>query len=614
MNAKHTAESKKAAARPVPHRIGVLLSGALGLVALSTASTARAAEVGAAIDEAVAVHVTSGGFSQLGDAVSKVVPETLAIEASSGELECAASDATPLAWSLDALDIDLTIDHVSIDTNAGGIDLSVYATLNSSESALTVQGDCTVLTDLDETCGLQLPTTAMTVTMAVDITETDGIFDVSVTDPTFDISPIGNPLSDCTFASAVGTMLGQDPELLSTLIASLVAPELDALGPSLEQPLEDALNSLQIETSVDLLGTPLDIELYPSALTLDEAGLVLGLGAQLVPGSVSDCVDSSAGSTLREVGWPSFESTAPDSDLPYDAGVFLGADFLDHALYTVWASGALCMDAGALAGDFIPGGLNTDFLGALLGDEFKELFPEAQPVTLLLSSPRPPTGAFDDDGAPLHIVADALTIDLYAEFEYRQARIFQVEGVADIGLDITIEDNTLATALVIDDPAVDFTETYHELIGPGFSGGLAGLVGTVLTSLIPSDLLPSLALPDLLGVEINSLIWLPSADESWQGGFVSIDTSNVTPVELAGCSLDGVGCDGGDLGIELDLETLLGCSADTGLGCDDSTCATGGSHPVVVRAVRGRLALGFVVMASLLGLRRRRDQPDRKRR
>ncbi len=272
------------------------------------------------------------------------------------------------------------------------------------------------------------------------------------------------------------------------------------------------------------------------------------------------------------------------------------------------------MDAGALAGDFIPGGLNTDFLGALLGDEFKELFPEAQPVTLLLSSPRPPTGAFDDDGAPLHIVADALTIDLYSEFEYRQARIFQVEGVADIGLDITIEDNTLATALVIDDPAVDFTETYHELIGPGFSGGLAGLVGTVLTSLIPSDLLPSLALPDLLGVEINSLIWLPSADESWQGGFVSIDTSNVTPVELAGCSLDGVGCDGGDLGIELDLETLLGCSADTGLGCDDSTCATGGSHPVVVRAVRGRLALGFVVMASLLGLRRRRDQPDRKRR
>jgi hypothetical protein len=591
--------------RAGPARIHRIV-GALSLASSAVvAPIAHGAAVGDPIDEAVAVHVSTAGFDQLGEAVARVVPEVITIEASSGALECAESDRTPLDWSLDPVDVYLSIDEVGIDTTAGDIVISVYATLASSASALTVLGDCTVLTDLDETCGLELPTTAMNITMNVDITETDGVFDVTVTDPAFDISPVVNPLSDCTFASAVGTILGQDPELLSTLIASLVAPELAALGPSLEAPLEDALNGLQLDSSVDLLGTPLDISLYPSALTLDEQGLVLGLGAELVPGSVSDCVDSSAGSDLAEVGWPTLDGTAPDSTLPYDAGIFLGADFLDHALYTVWASGALCLDAGALAADFIPGGLNTDFLGALLGEDFEALFPEAQPITLLLSVPTPMRGAFDDDGAPVHVLVDDLTLDLYSEFEHRQTRIFQVQGKADIGLDVTIDENTLTTALVLDDPAVDFTESYHELIGPGFSDGLAALIGTLLTSLIPADLLPSLALPDLLGVQIDALIWLPNSDQTWQGGFVSIDTSGVEPVELTGCTLDGVGCDGGDLGVELDLETLLGCSGDTSLGCDDSTCATGGSRGLVTRAVRGRVSLGAFVMARLVGRRRR---------
>ena len=137
---------------------------------------------------------------------------------------------------------------------------------------------------------------------------------------------------------------------------------------------------------------------------------------------------------------------------------------------------------------------------------------------------------------------------------------------------------------MLEDPAVDFAETYHELIGPGFSGGIADLVGT-LTTLIPADLLPSLALPDLLGVQINSLIWLPTADETWQGGFVSIDTNGVQPVELTGCSLDGVGCDGGDLRGGARSRTLLGCSADDGLGCDDSACV-----PVAAAVHRARRA------------------------
>ena len=583
----------------------MLIRSVLPLAALLVAAPAMAAEVGDPVDEAIAVHLGASGLDRIGQAVAGVMPESLTIETSSGQEWCAESDAVPLDWALDELDIQLSIDHVAIDTSAGDIALTIYATLASSASQLTVSGDCTVLTDLDEVCAVELPTTAIQVAMAIEIEEDEGVFDVTVGDPSFDISPLGNPLSDCTFASAVGTMLGQDPELLSNLIESLVAPELEALGPTIEEPLEDALSQLQIETSLDLLGTPLDVSLYPSALTLDETGLVLGLGAEVVPGAISDCVDTSGVIDLRETGWPAYGPTAPGSSLPYDAGLYVSADFLDQALYSVWASGALCLDAGDLLGATLPGGLTTDFLGALLGDEFTALFPESKPATLLISTPVPLRGGFDDDGAPLHILADELTIDLYAELEHRQTRVFEVKGDADIGLDISLEDNVLVTGLVLEEPAVDFVESYHELIGPGYSGGLATLVGTLLGSMIPADLLPSIAVPEILGARLDQLVWLPDEDAAWQGGFVLLDLSGVEPVELAGCSLDGFGCDGGDLGVELDLETILGCDTEAGLGCEDSTCATGGSAAVATRAVRGRLAL-LLAMVGGLGLVRRR--------
>jgi len=576
------------------------------LVTALAASPALAADVGDPVDEAIAVHLGSSGLDQLGEAVARVMPEQLRIDASSGQESCAESDAVPLDWSLDQLDILLSIDHVAIDTTDGDIALTIYATMASTASELTVTGDCTVLTELDEVCDVELPTTAIQVSMGIEIVEIEGAFDVTVADPTVDISPLGNPLSDCTFASAIGTMLGQDPLLLSGLIESLVAPELDALGPTIEEPLEDALSQLQIETSLDLLGTTLDVEVYPTALTMDETGLVLGLGATVTPGAISDCVDPSSGIELRDAGWPAFGPTAPGSSLPYDAGLFVGADFLDQALFSVWASGALCLDAGALLGSTLPAGLTTDFLGALLGDEFTALFPESKPATLLISAPVPPRGGFDDDGAPLHILADSLTVDLYAELDHRQTRVFEVQGDADIGLDISLEDNTLVTGLVLEDPAVDFAETYHELIGPGYSEGLAALVGTLLSGLIPTDLLPSIAVPEILGARLDQLIWLPDEDAAWQGGFVLLDLSGVEPIELTGCSLDGFGCDGGDLGVELDLETILGCDTEAGLGCEDSTCTTGASAAVGTRAARGRLAL-LLALVGGLGLRRRRS-------
>ena len=588
-----------------------LLPALLGAALLPLAPQAQAAEVGAAVDEALAVQITNGGLDTLGRAVAGVLPPSIEVLASGGQIACSDSDEVPLDWSLDALDLLVSIDEVAMTTADGRLQLDLYMTLGSTPSSLEVVGDCTVITDLDEVCGVELPTTALRASFGLQIDESEGVFDVTVDSTELYVSPVGNPLSDCTFASAIGTVLGQDPELISNLLLSFVEPELTGLGPTIESSLEDALNGLNIATTVDLLGTSLDIEVYPSLLELEGRGLVLGLGAEVVPGSVSTCVDSSAGSTLFESGWPAFSETAGDSALPVDASVLVGADFLDHTLYTVWATGLLCIDAGAMAEDALGFSLGSGFIGGLAGEPFQELFPDEQPITLTLYGAAPPVSRFSDDGVPIEIVVDDVYLDLYTDLDFRQTRVFRTTASGEIGLDIALDGATLTPALVFDEPPFALRETYSELLPPGYAAGLESLLGTAMGSLLPDDLLPAITLPLPLGIGLDALLFVPTDAGDWQGGHVLIDTSSVAPIELGGCSLDGFGCDGGgDAGIDLDFETILGCSADGGMGCEgdagcgDSTCATAPSS-TRVRAARGRLVmLGMMVMG--LVLRRRR--------
>ena len=102
----------------------------------------------------------------------------------------------------------------------------------SDPSELSVNGDCAVLQDLDEVCDIELPVTSLSATLSVAISEVDGRFDVQATDPVVVISPMGNPLANCTPASAVGTCWVKT-SALSDLILSFVQPELDGVAQSL---------------------------------------------------------------------------------------------------------------------------------------------------------------------------------------------------------------------------------------------------------------------------------------------------------------------------------------------------------------------------------------------
>ncbi len=578
-------------------------SGLLISILALHAAEAQAAAPGDPVPEALAVHLSRGGLDHIGDALQAVIPPTIEVLASSGSLECAAGDARPLSWSLEPLDFQISVDDVVIDPSTGELLVTLYATLNTSTSTLSTSGDCSVLTDLSDTCTVDLPTTALEINFGLAITESAGRFRATARPASLSISPVGNPLSDCTLASAIGTMLGQDPLIISDLLAEAIEPSLDALGPSLETGVEDTLNSLQISTSITLLDAELGLEISPTLLELSERGLVLGLGATVTPDALSDCVDSSGGSSLSGGGWPELSETAGDTTLPYDAGLLLGADFLDHTLYTAWATGVLCLDAGSLLGAIAADGLTTDFIGGLIGDDFEALFPPGGQAWLNIQATEPPTARFTADNPPLHVDLKGMEVELFAVLDHRKVRVFQSAGEADIGLDLRVEEGTLTTALVLQDPAINLEETYTELLGPGYSEGLEALFGTFLGGVIPADMLPTIALPLPLGLAVESLSFVPQAEGRWQGAHARLDLSGVEPAELAGCSLDGFGCDGGSVGVELDVNALLGCDS-AATGCEDTACATA-TPGTRQRAARGRVALIGLLGLGLL-LRRRR--------
>ena len=131
------------------------------IVSLTTlcASPAYGVELGDAVEEAVALHLTGAGLAKIGDMVEGLLPETIEVEAGAGTFECGESDANPLSYDVNELVIRLSADDVQVTTDAGRLELNLFATLWSDSSQLDVSGDCAVLQDLDETCDIALPVT-----------------------------------------------------------------------------------------------------------------------------------------------------------------------------------------------------------------------------------------------------------------------------------------------------------------------------------------------------------------------------------------------------------------------------------------------------------------------
>jgi hypothetical protein len=536
--------------------------------------TAAAGDLDGTVSEAVAVHVTNQGLAQLGDIVEALVPSSFLVEAGGGSFACDDS-GDALSYTLSDLDLLIGVDEVELTAADGALLLTLYGTLSSSAASLDVSGDCSILQDLSETCGVQLPVTALQADLQLDIVQTDDGFDVTASPVVVDISPIGNPLSACTLASAAGTLLGQNPDAISDLILDNIEPSLESLPQTIEDALEGILADLAFETSFELLpGIALGIVMSPALLELSEAGLVVGLGAEILGGDSNPCVDSSAGPQLGGGGWPTFSEQAAGTSLTYDAGVFVGRDFVDHLLWSTWGSGALCLELEDLNG----AALTTGLMASFFGDEVAILFGDAEPALLSIVPNVAPYAVFSDDQPPVAIGLEQLGVEMFTRLDGRALRALRVDIDGEVGVNIALTEGILESELVLDEGSLGYSETYSELLWPGFSAELPSLVDLVLGSFLPEDLLPTVTIPYLLGAELSAVAWHPTPDGDWQGGYVLLETDNVTPLKLGGCSASSIGCGEDSGGIALDLDKLLGCSSsESGFGCEDSGCAAGGT-------------------------------------
>ena len=583
------------------------------LLFLSSLVHAEPLPAGSEIERAVAIHLSQNGLRRLGDGVESLVPAEIPISNLGGDFECDAGSGDLLTYTLDNTELLLTAQNVDIHTENGLLDITLYLTLASTPAQLTVQGNCSFLTDLDDVCDLEIPTTLLVVNMQMALELVDGpdglpVVDATVSDPTFELSPIGNPLDNCTLSNAIGTLLNTDEELLSKLVVGLIEPELAGIGADLETTVEDALDALVIDTSLSLGSGSLELALYPTLLELGDQGLIIGLGGTSVPSQLSDCVVDPGGSEFANSPWPNFDDTAWESSLEYDAGLFLSKDFLDHVLYGVYASGGLCLEVADLGG----AELSTDLFGSIFGESFQALYrDDAQSMAIATRPSQAPTIRFEADGAPLRLDLVDFGLDVYSRLDDRGLRLTRVDLAAEVGIDPGLTNTALAPELIIDTEKIFFVESINEFMEPGYSDGLVDFVPTVLGTFLPEDLLPTIAIPELYGIGLDTVFWEPSATGDWQGGFVLLDLENVEPISAPGCDGGSLGCDGGQ---GIDIEAALGCDGglgceSEGAGCEDSSCSTSPNGPL--RTSRRFLVPNRLVLLGMLGMaclmRRRRD-------
>lgn len=561
------------------------------LVLALWSSAALSATVERGVDAAVAVHLTPGGLGRLGDAIERVVPATFPVEGTVDTFTCDEEDAAPLDYVLSPLDLLLSADEVAVTTSEDAVHVTVYATLGSTAATLDVTGDCAFLEDLDETCQLQIPTIPVEIHLEVALRALGDGIDAIAEPVVVTLAPIPNPVDDCTLSSFVGTLIGQEgnEHLIDELLLAQVQPSLAELPARVEEALEGALDDLAFDTTLDLPGAPLDLSLYPTRIDVDDNGILIGLGATALT-QTTGCVDPSQ-VPLPVAEWPAFGPTAEGTSLEYDAGVFLGRGFIEELMVALWGSGVFCTEVVELADVPVQGA----FVAAFFGDETGTLLGPTTPAKLVLANPTPPDTWFWEDQPVLTFTMDDLTMDLVSEVDFRETRVLQVGIQADLGIDLGVVDGVLAPTLVIEQSAFLFSERYSELVSPGYAANLGELVATVLATVLPDDELATVALPEPLGARLGGIVWRPTPDDQWQGGYALIDVTDVQPLPVAGCSASSFSCDGEGEGI--DVGEALGCNDPEAMGCagEGSSCTTLPAAPFVP-----------LLPAILLVLRRRR--------
>jgi hypothetical protein len=464
---------------------------------------------------------------------------------------------------VEGVEIELEITDIALNPATGAVDVSgeAYIWINEPKNPMFLSAWAEGLGFLsvgDECTGNIDPFIVdLSTSMSMDIIEgpKGRTLDVTVS-PFIWSTDIG--ASDVNLDCTVGDILdlfdfiGID---LIGLVWPLVEPtlndQLDTLRVTLEETVEDAFSQASISTEIDLLGSPLTVAIEPSAVQIAPEGVRLEL-AGYFDTVASDCVAGGPAGSLQTTSPLQNLGTNP-TGVPFDPhlGITVDDDFINSALYAVYASGILCQVIDA---DFegLPIELSTSILGILHPTAYEDLFPESAPLLIALRPGDPPVasvgGAHDVD-----VDIAALELDFYAQLDGRMARLVGTSLDLNTGVDINFDGKTGNLAIDVPISGDDLiTSVTHNEFAPGedqviadsFGGLFDSIVGPLIGGLLADA--TTFAIPSFGAFGLSEAEAAPSgAGGDMVGLFARIgEVPYGDPEGGLGCDKKG-GCDSG---------------------------------------------------------------------
>jgi Synergist-CTERM protein sorting domain-containing protein len=575
---------------------------------------------GSMIDESALVDVTADGFASLEGLVSTFVPpEILLPDVSLYDESCVVVFGAKIcAYTADidvtGLEVTTAIDDLSLTPaqEVLNLDGALVVQLNSATNPATLSYSVTGLgIPISDTCDIYTNPITLTIDGSIELdvepdllgvdVDGDGLADTKLLDAT--VPPIGWTWdaddSDIQLVGCgTGTVIGVLNDALQLFgfdsIYDLILDQIEPNGPDapagqvqtiiddlpaqIEPVIEDLFSTLFISQSLDLLGVPLTLTIWPDEVDVTADGMRVALTSvtDVEPNACMAAWDP--GESVSTASKPPRLGDVP-AGLPFTphAGILLDDDFINQLLYGAWSGGLLCLTLSADNDPFgLPLALDSSLLALIAPNTFTDLFPEKQPLEIR-TEPRSapvvgPPGAHD-----LSVVADPLGLSFITEIDGRRTRLFAIDMAVNVGADLTFDGTTGDLTAVLDLGPGAFTPTvgYNEF-RPAESEAIATSFEVLLTGVIVPIAAPyleglSFALPSLEGIGVVDLdIAAAGPNGDYVGAFVT----------TGAVSYASVGC------------------GDTSKGCDTTSCSGGCSS--------GGGAAAVLTVPLIVALRRRR--------
>jgi hypothetical protein len=235
-----------------------------------------------------------------------------------------------------------------------------------------------------------------------------------------------------------------------------------------------------------------------------------------------------------------------------DINAIIDDDFVNQALYAVWAGGVLCVDTDTDLGLPIP--LSSLVGGLLPADEFEEVF-DLDTLEVAITPTQPPR--FESQGpADVNLTLEGMGIGFNAQLEGRKVRVANVNLSMDLGTDLQFDGQTGELAVAIDllgadiGSEVDFNEYLPETT-PAIEDKVPATIQTLFPFVTPllEDLV--FALPSFEGAGVTEVSVDPAGPDKDRLGVYA----GIGPVsyQSAGCEdgCAGAGCNSGPGGLAL---------------------------------------------------------------